>query len=190
MTYQDLFELYEDAIAGHADAERDFREGVRLLAKRANRQMARMEKSQVKTESYKAAKDFLNITRLNTFSERTKTKNLNDLLAQAKAASAYVQSKTYSLTRAKYQKAITWAEKIGIDVRDSRTAKNLTRFLESDAWNEYKKEWYVRGSGELTDIAERIASGETNVSDILKAFKDFENKELDIIELQAAWNRG
>ena len=190
MTYQDLLELYLDAQDGDIFAEKTFRDEVRREAKRANRQRLRMRETNVKSESYYRASDYLEQTGRRSFKERTSSGDLESLLQGAEAIESFLNAEDFRFGKRererleKYGKVLS--ETFGLTDAEEKDA--MGKFLSSSAWEDYKQVRYVKGSGTLNDISELIKQGE-DVRDLLTAFEDWQQGGLDIIELEEIWKQ-
>ena len=190
MTYQDLVELYLDAQEGDIFAEDTLRKEIRREAKRANRQILRMEKSVVKSESFYRAKDYLKTTGRRTFRERTATGNLDDLMKEAESIAQFTNASDYRFGKKEQERLSKYSDVLEKTFNlDTDEQKNkMAEFLSSSAWEDYKKVRYVRGSGTLNDISDLFKSG-TDINELLEAFGQWQQGGLDIIELEEIWKK-
>lgn len=191
MKFQDIYDLYIDAKGGDWSAENMLREAIRREAKRANRQMLRVKKSDfVGSESYYRARDYLKSEGRKGFMERTANKDIDVLIKEAEQISSYVNATDYSFGKKERARLSKYSKVLGetFGLSGSDTKESMARFLSSSAWSDYKHLRYVKGSGTLNDIAELVKDG-TEVDDILDSFRDWQQGGLDIIELEEIWRR-
>lgn len=194
ITSQILDDLFIDAMGGDSDAERQYRELARLLAKRSNQQMLQQERRDITGEAYRRAQTFLGDT--SRFRENTANTEITALREQVNEMMIFQSSRDYSVVYAGKSKIeigtlMPALQAAGVDVSDERVTFWMNEMFKTGAWQEYKK-----AHGKSTDLIiaaqDQFKKGKT-VDDLLDAYKEYtrerDDKKIKSIDIVQSFNK-
>lgn len=192
ITGQMLDDLFVDAMSGDVEAEAEFRNLARLLAKRSNQQMLEQERKDVTGEAYRRAQEFLggNEEKPSRFRENNAKIDLESLRDQADEMLAFQSARDYSIPYARksreqidaLQESLAAA---GVDIEDARVTFWMNELFKTGAWKEYKKA-HGRSTNLIQAAQEQFQSGKT-VDDLLAAYNDYASGRDDAPDLVESW---
>lgn len=194
ITGQMLDDLFIDAMSGDFEAEAQFRDLVRLLAKRSNQQMLAQERKDVTGEGYRRAQEFLGADeesdRPARFRENNKSIDLETLRAQADEMLAFQSARDYSIqyatkSRDQIDKLQDVLAAAGVDIEDARVTFWMNELFKTGAWKEYKKA-HGRSTNLIQAAQEQFQQGKT-VDDLLAAYNDYSSGRDDAPDLVESW---
>ena len=196
-TLQYFEDLYIDAMGGDTDAEREYRDLARLLAKRSNQQMLSQERAEVTSEAWRRAQEFLGYDEATDdhgkrFLENNKKYDLETLHKQVDEMMAFQNSRDYSIPYARQslqqidaiQKQLAAA---GVDIEDARVTFWMNEMFKTDAWKEFKKA-HGRSTNLIQSAQDQFQQGKT-VDDLIAAYNDYASGRDDAPDLVQAWER-
>ena len=181
-------DLFIDAMGGDGEAETEFRELARLLAKRSNQQMLEQERRDVTGEAYRRAQEFLGESA--RFRENNKKIEITQLREQVDEMMAFQSARDYSIPYATKSReeidALSEAfASAGVDIEDERVTFWMNELFKTGAWKEYKK-----AHGKSTDLIraaqEAFRAGKT-VDDLIAAYNDYASGRDDAPDLVESW---
>lgn len=194
ITSQMLDDLFIDAMGGDSEAETEFREIARLLAKRSNQQMLEQERRDVTGEAYRRAQKFLGGTedeeRGARFRENNKKIEITQLRDQVDEMMAFQSARDYSIpyatkSREEIDALSETLAAAGVDIEDERVTFWMNELFKTGAWKEYKK-----AHGKSTDLIkaaqEAFKAGKT-VDDLIAAYDDYSSGRDDAPDLVESW---
>lgn len=196
ITGQMLDDLFVDAMGGDTEAEAEFRDLARLLAKRSNQQMLEQERAGVTGEGYRRAEAFLGHNekrnRSNRFLENNEKIDLGALKKQADEMLAFQSARDYSIPYAKQSREQIGKIKealaaAGVDIEDARVTFWMNELFKTGAWKEYKKA-HGRSTNLITAAQEQFQAGKT-VDDLLAAYNDYASGRDDAPDLVESWEQ-
>ena len=192
ITGQMLDDLFVDAMSGDVEAEEEFRDLARLLAKRSNQQMLEQEMCDVTGEAYRRAQEFLggDEDRVARFRENNKKIDLETLRLQADEMLAFYSARDYSIpyatkSREQIDKLQETLAAAGVDIEDARVTFWMNELFKTGAWKEYKKA-HGRSTNLITAAQEQFQAGKT-VDDLLAAYNDYASGRDDAPDLVESW---
>lgn len=192
ITGQMLDDLFVDAMSGDIEAEAEFRDLARLLAKRSNQQMLEQERRDVTGEAYRRAQEFLggDEERPSRFRENNKRIDLETLRDQADEMLAFQSARDYSIPYAtKSREQIDALQETlaaaGVDIEDARVTFWMNELFKTGAWKEYKKA-HGRSTNLIQAAQEQFQAGKT-VDDLLAAYNDYASGRDDAPDLVESW---
>lgn len=192
ITGQMLDDLFVDAMSGDVEAEAEFRDLARLLAKRSNQQMLEQERRDVTGEAYRRAQEFLGGDEENPsrFRENNARIDLDTLRDQADEMLAFYSARDYSIPYAtKSREQINNLQETfvaaGVDIEDARVIFWMNELFKTGAWKEYKKA-HGRSTNLIQAAQEQFQAGKT-VDDLLAAYNDYASGRDDAPDLVESW---
>lgn len=192
ITGQMLDDLFVDAMSGDIEAEAEFRDLARLLAKRSNQQMLEQERRDVTGEAYRRAQEFLggDEDHPSRFRENNKRIDLETLRDQADEMLAFQSARDYSIKYAtKSREQIDALQETlaaaGVDIEDARVTFWMNELFKTGAWKEYKKA-HGRSTNLIQAAQEQFQAGKT-VDDLLAAYNDYASGRDDAPDLVESW---
>lgn len=181
ITAQMLDDLFVDAIGGDWQAEQEYRDLARKLAKRSNQQMLEQERRDVTMEAWRTAQDFLggdpDADRGARFKENNKNMDLESLRDMVDAMEEFTNARDYSIpyatkSRVQIDDLMPALADAGLDVSDDRTMFWMNELFKTKAWQEVKKANSREGTGLIQLAADAFRMGKT-VDDLLTAYNQY-----------------
>lgn len=194
ITGQMLDDLFVDAMSGDIEAEAEFRDLARLLAKRSNQQMLEQERKGLTGEGYRRAESYLGYNekrnRSNRFLENNEKIDLDSLKKQADEMLAFQSARDYSIpylreSRKQIDKIRNALADAGVDIEDSRVTFWMNELFKTGAWKEYKKA-HGKSTNLITAAQDQFRAGKT-VDDLLDAYNDYASGRDDAPDLVESW---
>lgn len=192
ITGQMLDDLFVDAMSGDVEAEAEFRDLARLLAKRSNQQMLEQERQDVTGEAYRRAQEFLggDEEQPSRFRENNARIDLETLRDQADEMLAFQSARDYSIpyatkSREQIDKLQETLAAAGVDIEDARVTFWMNELFKTGAWKEYKKR-HGRSTNLIQAAQEQFQAGKT-VDDLLAAYNDYASGRDDAPDLVESW---
>lgn len=181
ITAQMLDDLFVDAMGGDWQAEQEYRDLARKLAKRSNQQMLEQERRDVTGEAWRTAQDFLggdpDADRGARFRENNKNMDLETLRDMVDAMEEFTNARDYSIPYARESRdqiddLMPALADAGLDVSDDRTMFWMNELFKTKAWQEVKKANSREGTGLIQLAADAFRMGKT-VDDLLTAYNQY-----------------
>ena len=181
ITAQMLDDLFVDAMGGDWQAEQEYRDLARKLAKRSNQQMLEQERRDVTGEAWRMAQDFLGsdpeADRGARFRENNKNMDLESLRDMVDAMEEFTNARDYSIpyatkSRDQIDDLMPALADAGLDVSDDRTMFWMNELFKTKAWQEVKKANSREGTGLIQLAADAFRMGKT-VDDLLTAYDQY-----------------
>ncbi len=181
ITAQMLDDLFVDAMGGDWQAEQEYRDLARKLAKRSNQQMLEQERRDVTGEAWRTAQDFLGSDpegdRGARFRENNKNMDLESLRDMVDAMEEFTSARDYSIpyatkSRDQIDDLMPALADAGLDVSDDRTMFWMNELFKTKAWQEVKKANSREGTGLIQLAADAFRMGKT-VDDLLTAYNQY-----------------
>lgn len=194
ITAQMLDDLFVDAMSGDWQAEQEYRELARKLAKRSNQQMLEQERKDVTGEAYRTAQDFLggdpDADRGARFKENNANMDLEDLRNMVDAMESFTSARDYSIpyaTKSKEQieDLLSPLAAAGIYIEDARVTFWMNELFKTDAWQEFKKA-HGRSTDLIRSAQDAFTKGKT-VDDLLGAYNQYREGGEDAPDLVQVW---
>lgn len=194
ITGQMLDDLFVDAMSGDAEAEAEFRDLARLLAKRSNQQMLEQERKGLTGEGYRRAESYLGHNekrdRSNRFLENNEKIDMETLKKQADEMLAFQSARDYSIpylreSRKQIDKIRSALADAGVDIEDARVTFWMNELFKTGAWKEYKKA-HGKSTNLITAAQDQFRAGKT-VDDLLDAYNDYASGRDDAPDLVESW---
>lgn len=190
ITAQMLDDLFIDAMGGNWQAENEYRNLARLLAKRSNQQMLEQERKDVTGEAYRRAQEFLDAEEGARFKENNARIDITDLREQVDEMLAFQNARDYSIPYARQAKEEidNISESLaaaGVDIEDERVTFWMNELFKTGAWKEYKKA-HGKSTNLILAAQEQFANGKT-VDDLLAAYNDYMSGRDDAPDLIESW---
>lgn len=193
ITAQLMDDLFVDAMGGDWQAEQEYRDYARKLAKRSNQQMLEQERRDVTGEAYRRAQDFLGgdtgADRGMRFKENVQNMDIDALRSMVDEMQAFQNAKDYSIvyaTEAQQQIDELYEPlmKAEIDVDDAHVVWNMNELFKTDAWQEFRKA-LGGDTGLIKEAADAFAKGKT-VDDVIDAYNAYADSK-EGPDLYQAW---
>lgn len=181
ITAQMLDDLFVDAMSGDWQAEQEYRDLARKLAKRSNQQMLVQERTDVTGEAYRTAQDFLggdpDADRGARFKENNANMDLEELRNMVDAMESFTNARDYSIRYARESKEqienlLPALKDAGLDISDDKTIFWMNELFKTRAWQEVKKANSREGTGLIQLAADAFKMGKT-VDDLLTAYNQY-----------------
>ena len=198
ITAQMLDDLFVDAMSGDWEAEREYREAVRKLAKASNQQMLEQERLDVTGEAYRRAQEFLGgdpeDEKGKRFKENNAKMDINEVRAMADEILSFRSAKDYSVpyaikSKEEIEKNAKALEAAGIDISDARVTFHMNELFKTAAWKEFRRMPYK--STDLIRAAQDAFKADKTYKDFVNAYNDYASSRdtENRIDLLQAWTK-
>lgn len=198
-TTQEIDELARRADAGDPEAIRELGDLNNKIAKRANERMRDIErKGLAGTAAYNRAKHFIQNEDFGTGEYFSQSRKLDpdDAARNLREASTYLRYQT-STSAGEMARRADILDKLAagnwIQMPDNKDdaaefRRKFLDFLDTRAWDEMKKHL---GDTDIIKKGSEAISGGAKISDLTRAFKDYENgQNTDLFEIWDNWTSG
>lgn len=192
-TMQTVDNLLNRAQSGDTRAEEELRSEAAKFAKKVNRQIREFERLGRTSAAYQRASYYLSEERgEERFSERTKTKDLEQIAQDLEQMIRFTASEGYSLKTALKEEEQVEKNRGAIqaalgEMPDDEINFYINEMFKTEAWKEFRK-----AHGRATDLIQAATDafkrGRT-IDDLKDAYEDYRSSTDDNFDITKAWKR-
>lgn len=185
---EELEALATAAEGGNALAEERLRDLNETYSRRASQRMRELENRDMNTKALQYAQHYLD-QRDRTRFGAGKTADIDEVIENLEQARKFLSWETSTVggERARVEGMLDTLQSHGIidEFESEREKRSFLKFLESDAFKDYKK---MIGSGIIGEAQNAIASGAT-IDELNAAYEDYKSGSVGAIESWESWTR-
>ena len=184
-TIEDIETLSQEAKRGNLKSESRLKQINKTLSKRANERMRELRRAGYQTAAYTRLEDFITSTYgANAKGLRTSFSDIESLQENVEAAIKFLnwQTSTISGEKTRRQNIINTMQNRGLDITPD-IQEDFLRFLESDAWAEFK---HIDSGERLEEAVNALQNGAT-INQLEELFEKYKREQLDVFEVMDQW---
>lgn len=185
---EELEALADAAEGGNQLAEERLRDLNETYSRRASQRMRELENRDMNTKALQYAQHYLD-QRDRTRFGAGKSADIDEVIENLEQARKFLSWKTSTVggERARVEGMLDTLQSHGIidEFESEREKRSFLKFLESDAFKDYKK---MIGSGIIGEAQNAIASGAT-IDELNAAYEDYKAGSVGAIESWESWTR-
>lgn len=185
---EELEALADAAEGGNELAEERLRDLNEIYSRRASQRMRELENRDMNTKALQYAQHYLD-QRDRTRFGAGKTADIDEVIENLEQARKFLSWETSTVggERARVEGMLDTLQSHGIidEFESEREKRSFLKFLESDAFKDYKK---MIGSGIIGEAQNAIASGAT-IDELNAAYEDYKSGSVGAIESWESWSR-